>query len=380
MEVISNSQYDVHSRYGHLILVCLESDEGKSQALRQELSRAGYAYLFFPISADTLSRHDYLSEVTRALDTCTCLIPVITDDLFSEESVVYRNIFWFVVGYMQAKNTGKIVPYVAEGDGLRLSVTPLKNANLATSGAEVIRTLENRYAGVLMKSHYYDNYVLNYYAYKRIMYRRVALKIRIYEDAFRHVCGVMEYEWGKNAEMKLDRYLEANLSAAYKVLSFGTENGLEPQFEPYRDEIHPSETGLYSSISCESDYVLLEDEERAATGVHAELNVEIVIPVHKLFGVYFKCYVGLRQKENFWMLPTLLARDIAKIELAPMPDEDEMEDPAYWNARYPASTRVDFSKGRLYFSLGLERHNSEKSIILTPEMGVGATADYIFPQ
>ena len=80
------------------------------------------------------------------------------------------------------------------------------------------------------------------------------------------------------------------------------------------------------------------------------------------------------------MLPTLLARDIAKIELAPMPDEDEMEDPAYWNARYPASTRVDFSKGRLYFSLGLERHNSEKSIILTPEMGVGATADYIFPQ
>ena len=380
MDVISNSQYDVHSQYGHLILVCLEADEKKSEALRLELSKAGYAYLYFPISEETLARHDYLTEVTKALDTCSCLIPVITDTLFSEEATMYRNIFWFVVGYMQAKSPAGIVPFLAERDGTRLSLTPLKNANLAVTGGEVIRTLETKFTGSLMKSHYYDNYLLNYYAYRRIMYRRLVLKMRIYEDAFLHICDMMEYEWGSNAENRLDRFLASNLLCAYKVLSFGCENALEPQFEPYRDEIHPSENGLASSIICKSSYTVLDDADRASTNVHAEIDVEIVIPVHKLFGVYFKCYAALKQTEYFWMLPMLLSRDIGKCEFREMPDEDCMESEAFWNSRFPESTHTDFGRGRLYFSLGLERRNAERSILLTPEMGVGATADYIFPQ
>lgn len=380
MDVISNSQYDVHTKYGHLILVCLGSDEQKCQALRQELSKAGYAYLFFPISADTLTRHEYLTEVTKALDGCSCLVPVITDGLFSEDAVIYRNIFWFVIGYMQARKEGGIVPFLAEGNGMKLSVTPLKNANLAATAAELIKTLENKYAHNLMKSHYYDNYLLNFYAYKRIMYRRLTLKFRIYEEDFRHACRMMEYEWGASAENKLDRFLSANLMCAYKVLSFGCENAVDPQAEPYRDEIHPSENGLASSIICKSTYSVLEDSERAETGVHAEIDVEVVIPVHKLFGVYFKCYAALKQKEYFWLLPLLVARDLGKHRFEECPDEDDVESPAFWNGLFPKNTYTDFKKGRLYFSLGLERHNAEKSIILTPEMGVGSTVDYIFPQ
>lgn len=380
MDLLSNAPYDVRSHYGHLIIVCLESDEQKCQALQQELSRAGYSYLFFPISEETLSRRDYLSEVIKALDTCSCLIPVITDGLLSEETRIWRNVFWFVVGYLHAKRTGGIVPYLCEGDGRFLSQTPLKNANLATSTAEVVKTLENRYATKLMKNHYYDNYLLNFYAFKRILYRRVTLKCRIYEDAFRHICNVMEYEWGNAAEAKLDRFLSANLTCAYKILSFGCDNGLEPQFEPYREEIHPSENGFSSSISCRSTYNVLDDSDRDATGVHAEFEVEVIVPVHKLFGVYFKCYMALRQSDYFWMLPTLFARDLGKCNFQAPPTDDEMEDPAFWKKVFPKETFTDFRKGRLYFSLGLERKNSEKSIILTPEMGVGETADYIFPQ
>ncbi|MBO7761411.1 MAG: hypothetical protein J6T24_01295 [Clostridia bacterium] len=380
MDVISNAQYDVRSQYGHLILLCLAKDEEKTQALRLELSKAGYAYLYFPISADTLAQHDYLSEVTKALDACSCMIPVITTDLFSEEAVIYRNVFWFVIGYMQTKCHESIVPYIAEGDDSRLATTPLKNASPSFTTAEIVSTLETKYAGALMKSQYYDNYLLNYYAYNRIIYRRLVLKLRIYEDAFRHICEAMEYEWGRNAESRLDRFLEKNLFCAYKVLSFGCDNGLEPQFEPYREEIHPSENGLASSIICKSKYNVLEDEDRHASGVHAEVDVEIVIPVHKLFGVYFKCYMGLKQKDYFWMLPTLLSRDIGKYDFSEPPDDDMMENPTYWNNLFPKSTYTDFGKGRLYFSLGLERHNTEKSIVLTPEMGVGMTADYIFPQ
>lgn len=194
MDLLSNAPYDVHSQYGHLILLCLESDKEKCQSLQQELSKAGYAYLFFPISEDVLLRRDYLSDITKALDTCSCLIPAITDDLFDAGSAIYRNIFWFVIGYMQARAVGGIVPYLAEGDGHQLPFTPLKNANLATSGEEVVKTLENKYADRLMKSHYYDNYLLNYYALKRIMYRRISLKCRIYEKTFQHVCQAMEYE------------------------------------------------------------------------------------------------------------------------------------------------------------------------------------------
>ena len=380
MDIVSNSPYDVRAQYGHLIIVCLDSDEQKCQTLRNELSEAGYAYLFFPISRDTLSRRDYLSEVIKALDSCTCLVPVITDSMFSEENTAYRNVFWFVVGYMQAKVTGGIVPYLAEGDGMALAPTPLKNANLVKSGTEMIKTLESKYFGHLMKSHYYDNYLLNYYALKRILYRRVTLKCRIYESDFKRVCEVMEYEWGDKAEKKLDRYLAQNLMCAYKVLSFGCENSLEPQFAPYREEIHPSENGLASSIICKSSYNELEDEDKAATGVHAEMDIEVIVPVHKLFGVYFKCYLGLEQKEYYWMLPLLFAKDIGKLELSETPTDDELEDVKYWNGLYPKNTYNDFKKARLYFSLGLERHNESKSLTLTDAMGVGSTADYIFPQ
>lgn len=380
MDLISNSAYDVRAQYGHLILVCLGSDEQKCLELQQELSRAGYAYLFFPISEDTLSKRDYLSEVTKALDACSCLVPVITDGLFAEDTQVFRNVFWFVEGYMHAKRSGAIVPYLCEGEGRELSYTPLKNANLATTAGDVVRTLENKFADRLMKSHYYDNYLLNFYAYKRILYRRVTLKCRIYEDAFRHICEAMEYEWGGGSEAKLDRFLAANLMCAYKVLSFGCDNAIEPQFEPYREEIHPSENGLASSITCKSSYNVLDDDDRAATGVHAEMDIEVVVPVHKLFGVYFKCYLTLRQPDYFWMLPTLFSRDLGKYDFSVPPSDDEMEDPAYWKRIYPQNTHVDFRRARLYFSLGLERLNAEKSIILTPEMGVGTTADYIFPQ
>lgn len=380
MDVISNSPYDVRSQYGHLILVCLGSDEQKCIELQQELSRAGYAYLFFPISEDTLSKRDYLSEVTKALDACSCLVPVITEGLFAEETQVYRNVFWFVEGYMHAKRSGAIVPYLCEGEGRQLSYTPLKNANLATNAAEVVKTLENKFADRLMKSHYYDNYLLNFYAYKRILYRRVTLKCRIYENAFKRICEAMEYEWGTGSESKLDRFLSANLMCAYKVLSFGSDNAIDPQFEPYREEIHPSENGLASSIICNSSYSVLDDDDRIATGVHAEMDIEVVVPVHKLFGVYFKCYMTLRQPDYFWMLPTLFSRDLGKHEFTVMPDDDQLEDPNYWRGIYPENAHVDFRRARLYFSLGLERLNVAKSIILTPEMGVGIHADYIFPQ
>ncbi len=380
MDLISNSLYDVRAQYGHLILVCLGSDEQKCIELQHELSRAGYAYLFFPISEDTLSKRDYISDITRALDTCSCLVPIITDGLFAEDYQVYRNVFWFVAGYMHTKHSGAIVPFLCEGDGRALSYTPLKNANLATSETEIVRTLENKFSNSLMKSHYYDNYLLNFYAYKRILYRRVTFKCRIYEDAFRRIAQTMEYEWGSGSDAKLDRFLGANLMSAYKVLSFGCDNALEPQFEPYKDEIYPSENGLSSSIICNSSYSVLDDDDRAATGIHAEIDVEAVVPVHKLFGVYFKCYFSLRQSDYFWMLPMLFSRDIGKLDFAVPPTDDEIEDPAYWRSIYPENTHVDFRRARLYLSLGLERLNTEKSIILTPEVGVGKTADYIFPQ
>jgi len=380
MELISNAFYDLHSNYGRLILVCLESDEKKCQPLQLELSKAGYAYLNFPICRDTLSRRDYLSKITDALDSCSCLIPVITDSLFSEESVIFRNIFWFVIGYMQAKGAGGIVPYLAEGDGTRLSVTPLKNANLATSGAEIVKTLESKYSTRLMKSQYYDNYLLNYYASKRILYRRLTLKCRIYEDAFQHICRAMEYEWGASAANKLDRFLATNLMCAYKVLGFGTENALDPQFEPYKEEMHPNENGLASSIICKSSYNVVDSTECDIPGVHAELDVEVIVPVHKLFGVFFKCYLSLKQSEDFWMIPVLFSKDLAKLQTSLLPDDDQIEDPQYWKNAFPETIYANLRKGRLYFSLGLERHNSSKSITLTPEMGVGGTADYIFPQ
>lgn len=380
MDIISNSFYDARSQYGRLILVSMESDEQKTTQLRQELSKAGYAYIFFSLSEKLISRRDYLSEILKALDSCACFIPVISDTLFEESSVICRNIFWFIVGYIQTKCGGSIVPFLADGSGAQISATPLKNANILTQGHEVVKTLETKYSQRLMKSQYYDNYMLNFYAYNRIIYRRISLKCRIYESEFQRICEEMEYEWGSSAELKLDRFLSNNLICKYKVLSFGCDNAIEPQLEPYKDEIHPSENGIASSVICKSAYTLMEDSDREATGIHAELEIEAVVPVHKLFGVYFKCYITLKESDYFWMIPVLFSRDLGKCDCTESLTPDQMEDPAYWKCVFPKGVYANFAKNRLYFSLGLERHNAEKSIIVTPQMGIGETADYIFPQ
>ncbi len=380
MDIISNSFYDVRAQYGRLIIVCLEADEKKTQQLRLELSKAGYAYIFFPISRETFARRDYLSEIIKALENCSCFIPVITDNMFDDAYAICRNIFWFTVGYVQTRCAGGIVPFLADGTGEQISATPLKNANVLNKAEDVIKTLENKYAHRLMKSRYYDNYLLNYYAYNRIIYRRISLKCKIYEKDFQRVCEEMQYEWGSSVEVKLDRFLTSNLTCAYKVLGFGCDNAIEPQFEPYKDEIHPSENGLASSIICESSYALVDDAEREETGVHAELTIDAIVPVHKLFGVYFKSYISLKQTDYFWIVPVLFSRDVGKCVSSESPTDDQLEDPVYWNGVFSKGAHVDFGKSRLYFSLGFERHNEEKSIVLTPEMGVGVTADYIFPQ
>ena len=381
MDIISNSFYDVRSKYGRLILVCLDSDEQKIQKLKLELSQAGYAYVLFPISGDTISQRDYLTDVIKALDTCSCFVPIITDSLFDDDHTIYRNIFWFTVGYIQTKCEGGIIPFLAEGDGHQLASTPLKNANLVSSPEEVIKTIESKYANRLMKSQYYDNYLLNYYAYNRIIYRRISIRCRIYESDFRRVCEAMEYEWGSSADKKLDRFLTSNLMCAYKVLSFGCDNAVPPQFEPYKDEIHPSENGLASSTICKSSYTILDYEEQEKTGIHAELEIDAIVPVHKLFGVYFKCYITLKEKDYFWIVPNLFAHDLGEISPETSPTDDQLEDPSYWRGVFPKGVHPDFSKCRLYFSLGYDECiNREKTIILTPEMGVGETADYLFPQ
>ena len=380
MELIVNTPFDVRSQYGHLIVLCLDSYEAKTLELRQALSAQGYNYLFFPISDTTLSQRDYLSEITKALDSCTCLVPVIAEGLFAPENRVLCNVFWFVLGYMTTRQPEGIVPYLAEGDGRGISSTPLKNANFAASCEEVVRTLDKKFAHRLMKNHYYDNYMLNFYAAKRIMYRRIVMRCRIDEQAYQRVASLMEYEWGQNAEARLDRFLATNLFSAFRILGFGCDNAIEPQFEPYREEIYPSENGVASSVICHSTYRVLEDEERAVTGTHAELEVEVVVPVHKLFGVYFKCYMALKQTEYAFMLPTLFARDLGGYEGELPSDDDTLEDASFWNLTLSDKTHTDLCRGRFYFSLGLERQNAERSILLTPERGVGSHADYIFPQ
>jgi len=380
MELISNLPCDTRSRYGHLILVCLDCDEKKTQSLQSELHKAGYPYLFFSISEDALARRDFLPEIIRALNSCSCLIPVISDNLFKEEATICRNVFWFIIGYMRSKCSNGFVPYLIDGDGLRLSITPLKNENLSTSSEYIVKTLENKYSKYLMKSHYYDNYLLNYYAYKRITYRRVKIKCHIYEDAFKHICKAMEYEWGNDSETMLDQFLASKLFCAYRVLSFGADTAVEPQCEPYRNEIHLSENAIAASTSCNTVYTVLSPKHRISNGVHAEIDIDTILPVHRLFGVYFKFYLSIKEKDYFWMLPVLFSRDLTSSEFSILPDDEQIEDESYWSRVFSKETHLDFKNGNLYFGLGLEGGSRENTLKLTSKMGVGSTADYIFPQ
>ena len=155
------------------------------------------------------------------------------------------------------------------------------------------------------------------------------------------------------------------------------EEHLDPPLVPYRDEVHPYVTDYPKTIAGKKSYVLLTDEEREKTGVRAEFSIDVLLPVHRLLGTYFKCYFACRETEcPVEFLLALLESDFTGTEAEDFGGEMP-EDLSYWKSVYPKEVFIDEKLARFYFSTGMtyitETHPDAA-------FGIGDSIDYIYPQ
>jgi hypothetical protein len=110
------------------------------------------------------------------------------------------------------------------------------------------------------------------------------------------------------------------------------------------------------------------------TGVRAELTMDILMPIHKLLGTNFKCFITSKnQTLPIYLIALLFEGDFAQ-NITPFID-DTVESKAFWIDKYPKETFIDEENNRLYFSVGLSTNdNTDESL------GVGKYADYTYPQ
>ena len=144
--------------------------------------------------------------------------------------------------------------------------------------------------------------------------------------------------------------------------------------------MHPDISELPQALLGKTSYDLLDAKERDITGVHAEYRSEVLVPVHKLFGVYLKPYLKLQDADLFGILAPLFAPDLFSFDITAAPMQADFEDLSFWKQTYPSSMFINEEKRRLYFTFDFDDTTNRKRLHPTPEMGIGAQADYIFPQ
>jgi hypothetical protein len=161
-----------------------------------------------------------------------------------------------------------------------------------------------------------------------------------------------------------------------KIVSFGNDKFLTPQMIPYKDEIYTKVEDYPQIITGKKTYTLLSSEAQQETGVRAELTMDILMPVHKILGSYFKCYISSKEEKcPIFLLLTLFEGDFTNSQ--PEISYDISENTEDWLKIYPKSTHVDKENNRFYFSVGMLNEND---IEIDASLNIGSDMDYMFPQ
>lgn len=378
MELLSNSKFDIKEYYGNIVIMYTEDSAEQVAHLRELLDYTGYVYVCQPISRRTVERRNFAEEADRILSDCACFIPMLSRELMAEENQVFKSFFWYSVGYMRANYQESIIPLCLGGDRIDLGGSPLQGIDIIFDTDTLMQTISDKFSSKLLRYNYYENRKVNLYASRRIFYRCIHLRFKIWESSFQNAKQYYrEYTSHRISDGDFDEYLSENLICGARVISFGQEERLTPPLMPYRDEVHPYVTDYPKTIAGKKSYVLLTDEEREKTGVRAEFSIDVLLPVHRLLGTYFKCYFACREAEcPVDFLLALLESDFTGNEAEDLGGELP-EDISYFSEKYPDEVHIDEKLARFYFSIGLK--SSEKTHT-DESLGVGNSIDYIYPQ
>ena len=382
MKLLSDSQFDIHEYFGDLVIIYPEDAENAVKEITSLFDVSGHVYHAIAISEETISDRGFMETTAALIDGCACLVPVMSKSLFEEKNVFYRTLFWRFIGYMKAHSSDAIVPYIPKGEGVSLAGTPLQDLDIMSSADLLMQTLLGKYSARLLRNNYYKNRRTNLYASKRILYHCLRLRFYIHDECFKNAKELLYYYTSEDMESdgEFDKYLEENLICGCKIISFGSDERLEPQMMAYKDEVHPDIESLPRTLIGKKSYRKLTEEERESDemrDLRAEVTVDLLIPVHKLLGTYIKPYVKCLSKDcPVEVIAALLEADLSGCEPTPY---DEIEDGAdFWMTRLPETSFIDSEKKRLYFGLDFEK--PENPITPDPALKVGKYLEYVYPQ
>ncbi|MBR5460279.1 MAG: hypothetical protein IKV53_05375 [Clostridia bacterium] len=378
MKLVNNFKFDIKDIYGDIVIVYPKGSADVVDNIRESLDRSCYCYNCRQLGGGVFNR-DSVDEIISLLNKCNCFIPVITNSLMLKENALFRAVLWYLVGYMKSLPRGVIVPFVYEPEGEELLMkTPLKNTQFFSDVGALQSTIKNRFSSRLLRKNYYENIAVNTYASRRIVYHCLRLHFDIREQSFRNAKELYsDYTSRRITDEAFDAYIENCINCGCKVVSFGNPDALTPPMAVYCDEVTPKIEDYTDSIAGKRLYKKNSAEIISETGIRAELEVDIIIPVHKILGAYVKCYLECSDADaDVTVLLSLMEGDF--VEKISECDLDLLDDVEYWEKIYPEGVCVNRNRRRFYFDLGIERRSD--SLVPDPSLNIGDRLDFIFPQ
>ncbi len=351
MKLLQNEPFNINEYCGPTVLTYFAEDADIADNLYMTLITAGYNCVRNEISFHRIIKNSYIAEMNQILDTCGCYLLLLTDRFSDEKNRSLRNHIWYQTGHLQAVHREIIVPYAPDGAPQGFAQSPLGRCNVLKNELDLLRTLSNNFRSTLSKNEFFKDSSLNEYVGKRLDYRKMVIRFEITKDNFEEAMEEYAEETGEGyiSEEAFETVLRDGIECAVKLLSFGSETTTNAQLMPYRAEMAINPIDYPETFTCNRLYT----RKRESDELFAEYSFELIIPIHRLFGVNFKPFLKPRGK---------LTADILKI---------------LFDSNFVEGTDPHISGNRLYFSLnfpGAAEFTFDKSL------DIGTRADFLYPQ
>lgn len=353
MRLVSNVPFDVTEYCGHLIVTYLSEDKDEVAGFLDELRAKGYHFEENAINLHTILNTTRVAEMEENLMDCGCYILCLTSHFLKPSFRALCNHIWFQIGVLEARHPGSVIPYqVPAAPKIDLSGEPLDLPHIIDDVVNLEGSFNGRFRSTLAKCDFYTDPKLNRTVRRRLGYTKMEIALEITQTSFNE--ALEEYnsqhtDVDKNGFLRL---LRDNLSCGARLISFGSEEHLNTHLLPYREEIHTVTTMDYPiNFSCKHVFKP-EKEEGELLG---EYWLEIILPIHRLLGVNFKCYI-----QGNTNLPFEVLKKLFMPNFPPQNDLKTVE-----------------NEDKLYFSLDFP---NRESFEIPEGLGIGNQADYLFPQ
>jgi len=267
------------------------------------------------------------------------------------------NHIWYQIGLLEARHPGRVVPYQFKNVPVPdLSKTPLQRPHAISNMKALEEIFKGDFRSTMAKCDFYKEDTLNRTVRNRLGYTKleVALKIEksLFEDTLANYNSNFKTKHDKESFLRL---LRDNLSCGARLISFGAESQLTTHLLPYAEEIH-TVTNIDYPVNFSCKHVFKPEKEDAEkTDLLGEYWLEIVLPVHRLLGVNFKCFIAGNKDLPIGCLEMLFGPNFAKENDKVMVEDED----------------------KLYFSLDFPE---DESFQPPAQLGIGKKADYMFPQ